>query len=160
MSASWQMVDTRYGVRRSLVIPFFSYISHLCPPLTADKPHCVPQCSSSPLTSSPFSFRSPSCGYTSSFVIGGLGPPLFLFSNHCSLHRCSHTHPGWSNSAFLRQFMNELRHKSLNQLPALALYLFIPPLSPQFPRAAHKHHHLNPSPLLHLDILQSYGSMH
>ena len=54
------VADGGYSIRRSGVPrhPFLFYISHLCPPLTADKPHCVPQCSSSPLTSSPFSFRS------------------------------------------------------------------------------------------------------
>lgn len=83
MSASWQMGDTRYGARRSLVIPFFSYISHLCPPLTADKPHCVPQCSSPPLTSSPFSSRSPPAVTLLPLFIGRTRP-LFLFSIHLS----------------------------------------------------------------------------
>ena len=84
------VADGGYSIRRSvvLVIPFFSYISHLCPPLTADKPHCIPQCSSPPLTSSPFSFRSPPAVTLLPLLSVGLGHLFFI------------SHPPFSTSMF------------------------------------------------------------
>lgn len=144
----------------------FLYISPPPPP-TADKPYCVPQCSSPPFTSSSALFPKSSCGYTSpSLLIGRtrrhLFPPSFHLSHTISWHRCSLTHPGWSSSAPLSQFMIELRHNSLHRFPALAPHPFITShLShSRFPRATPKRHRLNPSLLLYLAIAQSCGSMH